>query len=504
VSPLNLVDWNRRNRTFDVIAGYVPNVGGMVMTGADGLAENVSRQWVTAGFFDVLGVRPVVGRTFLPQEDARRERVVVLSEAFWRARFDGDPSVVGRPLRLDGDPFTVVGVVPSSFQLLGGTDMWAMRSISGAPPAAHRVLPPGHRTAEARGRARRRQRRSRGRSWSASCSACTGVEGVACLAPVGVRVRQPHLDRARRQDALAPGRGRDRRGGAPAVRRGPAPADAAGAAERRPRLSRRGGAVDVVDPIGSEYPTPAALLRFFDDVEREVMAVPGVSRTAWATAVPLGTAPPERTFVEVADRPPPDDSDRPVADIDIVSPSYFETLGIPIVTGRSFNRHDTDGTGPVCIVSAAFVRKHLQGRSPIGVRVALRSAESADQVSGSLDQTDDHIHVYVPLAQYPVDDIYMLVGTTSGPPEALTPAIRAAIGRVDVKQLVSVREVATLVGVAREATARHRFRAVLVMTFASLALLLAMVGVFGILAYSVQQQVRELGVVGQEVELVVG
>ena len=91
VSPLNMTDWNDRNRTFDVIAGYVPSVGGMVMTGADGLAENVTRQWVTAGFFDALGIRPIAGRTFLPEDDARRASVVVLSEAFWRSRFNADP-----------------------------------------------------------------------------------------------------------------------------------------------------------------------------------------------------------------------------------------------------------------------------------------------------------------------------------------------------------------------------------------------------------------------------
>src|SRR6186713_1041263 len=99
VSPLNMLDWHARSRTFEKIAGFTPSVGGMVMAGADGNAETVSRQWVTAGIFDVFGVTPIVGRTFTAEDEAKRARMVVLSEPLWRTRFNSDPGIVGREMR---------------------------------------------------------------------------------------------------------------------------------------------------------------------------------------------------------------------------------------------------------------------------------------------------------------------------------------------------------------------------------------------------------------------
>jgi hypothetical protein len=107
---------------------------------------------------------------------------------------------------------------------------------------------------------------------------------------------------------------------------------------------------------------------------------------------------------------------------------------------------------------------------------------------------EDLVQIYVPNAQDPLDDIYLLVRPATGRADALAPAVRAAIARVDRAQLVSVRDVMTLEDVMSDATSRYRFRAVMVVTFASLSLVLAMVGVFGILALSVQQRVREVGV----------
>ena len=138
VSPLNLVDWDERAATLESAAGYAPGVGGMVMTGADGLAETVSRQWVTARFFDVLGARPVVGRTFTAADDVRGSRAVVMTESLWRTRFNSDPAVVGQPLRLDGDPYIVVGVVPDTCQLLGRTNLWAI-AVNDRRPALRRM-----------------------------------------------------------------------------------------------------------------------------------------------------------------------------------------------------------------------------------------------------------------------------------------------------------------------------------------------------------------------------
>ena len=74
VSPLNMLDWNDQTRTFEKMAGFIPGVGSMVMAGANGTTEAVPRQWVTSGMFDVLGVRPIAGRTFLPSDDTQRDQ----------------------------------------------------------------------------------------------------------------------------------------------------------------------------------------------------------------------------------------------------------------------------------------------------------------------------------------------------------------------------------------------------------------------------------------------
>ena len=207
---------------------------------------------------------------------------------------------------------------------------------------------------------------------------------------------------------------------------------------------------------------------------------------------------------EVIGDPAPDPANQPSAHYQITGTRFFETLGIPLVKGRAFRSSDTASSPQVCIVSEAFVRRYARGRDPLQVRVQVDAmgpngpTPVARQIVGVARQVrempgteSNDVQIYVPLAQ---NAWYWstLAVQTSGAPALAIGAVKSAIRRVDKAQ--AVMRVRTIDEVASEATSRPRFRAQLVGVLATVAMMLAAVGIGGVLAFSVQQRTRELGI----------
>ena len=122
VSAANYIDWERRQHVFERMA--IQHYKSFTLTGVNE-PELLRADGVSAGFFAVLGVQPLEGRWFLPEEDQPgRNRVVVLSHVLWQTRFGGDRSIVGRPISLDGEPYTVVGVMGPAFTFPDWAQLW--------------------------------------------------------------------------------------------------------------------------------------------------------------------------------------------------------------------------------------------------------------------------------------------------------------------------------------------------------------------------------------------
>lgn len=248
----------------------------------------------------------------------------------------------------------------------------------------------------------------------------------------------------------------------------------------------------------SRYKEPAKQIAFFRAVLERLSNLPGVTSAAEGLPVPFSGNDGSASF-SIEGRPSPPGDPGPHGDIGLVTPNYFAALKIPLREGRFFTDQDQQGSAPVFIVDETLAKQYWPNENAIGKHMRLGSDAPWGTIVGivghakSSNLAGDTVKgkYYIPTYQQPFAMATFLVRSQSDPVQ-LTAAIRSAVQAVDATQAVS--RIKTLPDMVASSLAPRRFVVTLLGVFAAMALLMAVIGLYGVISYSVTQRTQEIGI----------
>jgi putative ABC transport system permease protein len=255
-----------------------------------------------------------------------------------------------------------------------------------------------------------------------------------------------------------------------------------------------------VNASRTSYPQQPQLRQFYDQVLQRVRAIPGVTSAAIVTDLFLSNTPNSGTFT-LEDRPPFPPSEQIEATTDTVSPGFFETMQVPLVSGRFPDAQDRDGGVRGVAINETFAKRYWPDQNPVGKHMVFGTPGERNPwmtivgVVGDMRRRglhrDARLEAFFSTTMNVGRNMQLIVATDSNP-IALAPAVRAAIRALDASSPVTaISSVEAQIG---ESLAMRRFQAWLLALFSLLAVLLAAVGIFGLMAQVVTRRTPEIGV----------